>query len=107
MANDTELIGLLAAEIRDATETFNAGTGLEESLPTAADLARKLKLRLETVKKKLRLLKEAHLIQPVTVGPKRYRFNHWALKDMEEGNAFYELFCDPDSPFFIPNHHHV
>lgn len=101
MAKDEELIGRLAAEILSATESFGAGECLEEDLPTAADLARKLGFRLENVKKKLRLLKEGDLIHPITVQPKRYRFNRWALREMEESSQLYALFCDPDSPFYL------
>lgn len=106
MVKDEELIGRLASEILDATEVFNTGPQFEEALPTAADLARKLNLRLETVKKKLRLLKEADLIQPTSMQPKRYRFNFWTLRSMEENDPFYTLFCDPESPFYIEAANH-
>ena len=78
---------------------------MEEDLPTAADLARKLNYRLEAVKKKLRLLKEEGLIQPVSMTPKRYRFNRWALKSLDEGHLFHELFCEPESPYYLESSH--
>ena len=106
IANEAELIGRLAIEIHAATEILVAGEGDEDGLPTAADLARKFKLRLENVKKKLRVLKDAHLIQPVTHNPKRYRLNAWALRELKEGDPFYELFRDPDSPYYLENGAH-
>ena len=87
----TELLSQLAREIQVATERLDAGEALEDDLPTAADLARKLNYRLEAVKKKLRVLKEEGFIQPTSMTPKRYRFNHWALKSLEEDHPFYEI----------------
>lgn len=106
MPNDTELFSQLAAEIRTATDRLSAGDCLEDDLPTAADLARRLNYRLETVKKKLRLLKEEGLVQSVSVTPKRYRFNYWALKSLDESHILFTLFCEPDSPYYIENNHH-
>lgn len=105
--SDTELFSKLAGEILSASERFQAGELMEEGLPTAADLARLLNYRLETVKKKLRVLKENHLIHPISMTPKRYRFNRWALNDLQEGELLYTLFCEPESEYFIaPDHHH-
>lgn len=89
---------MLVREIVWATEQLNTGACLEEDLPTAAELARKLKLRLDTVKKKLRVLKEHGLIHAVSLSPKRYRFDHWALRTLEPDTVLYALFCEPDSP---------
>jgi len=105
MPSETELFTSLAGEILAATERMNAGDALEDDLPTAADLARKLGYRLETVKKKLRVLKEEGLIQPVSMTPKRYRFNFWALKSLDEAHVLHSLFCEPDSPHYIEFHH--
>lgn len=103
--SDTEIFSRLAEEILATTERFQSETLLEDELPTAADLARKLNYRLETVKKKLRVLKEAGLIQPVSMTPKRYRFNRWALRELETGDILFELFCEPESPYFLGAHH--
>lgn len=106
MPSETDLFIQLAGEIRTVTDRLNIGDCLEDDLPTAADLARRLNYRLETVKKKLRILKEEGLIQPVSLTPKRYRFNYWALKSLDEGHILYSLFCEPESPYFIEYHHH-
>jgi hypothetical protein len=102
--SDEELFTRLVEEIRQATERVSAGDCLEDDLPTAAALARKFNYRLETVKKKLRVLKEEGLIQPVTVTPKRYRFNRWALKDLDDAHPLHTLFCEPDSPYYLQEH---
>ena len=99
--SDTEIFSNLAGEILSGTERYQAGELQEDDLPTAADLARLFNYRLETVKKKLRALKENHLIQPISMTPKRYRFNRWALSELEADSPFYDLFCEPDSEYFI------
>jgi predicted ArsR family transcriptional regulator len=86
-----EMLSQLAREILAATERLGEGGCLEDDLPTAADLARQLNYRVDAVKKKLRLLKEAGLIQPTSMTPKRYRFNQWALKSMDADHPFYDL----------------
>lgn len=101
MPNDEELFSRLVREIHEASERFNAGECLEEDLPTAADLARKYNYRLETVKKKLRVLKDNGLIHPVSMTPKRYRFDPWALKSLDESHPLFILLCEPESPHFI------
>jgi hypothetical protein len=106
MPSDNELFSKLAKAILDATERFCNGACLEEEMPTAADLARQYNYRLDTVKKKLRVLKEHGLIQPISMTPKRYRFNQWSLKSLDEDHPFYELFCEPESPYYIDYHHH-
>ena len=98
-----EMLGLIAFEIAVVTAQVEAATEslMPDALPCARDLARKLGLRLETVKKKLRLLKAGELIHPVSVSPKRYRFNHYALRELPPESDFYRLFCETESPYFI------
>src|SRR5688500_2054710 len=91
MGRDEEAISRLALEIFRATQAFSAGECLEEELPTAAELARKLNYRLEYVKKRLKPLKEADLIQAISHQPKRYRFNNQALRSLNEDDSLYAL----------------
>jgi len=86
-----ELLSQLVQEIQTASDRHSDGECREDELPTAAELARKLNYRLEAVKKKLRILKDAEVIQSVGMTPKRYRFNAWALKSMDDSHPFYEL----------------
>lgn len=90
------LLTVLVGEIRAATERLGDG-GQEEDLPTSASLARALDLRLENVKKKLRILKENEIIQVVGITPKRYRFNPWILKTMDDEHPLYFLFEETES----------
>ncbi len=99
--SEEELIGLLVTDILAATRQWETEHIERDELPTAAELARKHKLRLEKVKKKLRLLKEVRLIEAVTINPKRYRFDWYALHALDEDHLLYPLFCDPESPYFI------
>jgi hypothetical protein len=106
MPSENELFSQLARAILEATERFCSGDCLEDEMPTASELARRYNYRLETVKKKLRVLKEQGLIQPISMTPKRYRFNQWALKSLDEDHPFHALFCEPESPYYIEYHHH-
>lgn len=101
MPTEEEVFIALVGEIVRATDRLNAETGTDEELPTSAELARKMNYRLEMVKKKLRILKEHGLIHSVSLSPKRYRFDHWALKQLESDTTLFSLFCDPDSPHYI------
>lgn len=86
-----EMLSQLAHEILAATHRLSDDDGLEDELPTAADLARKLDYRLDAVKKKLKMLKDADLIQSTGMTPKRYRFNTWALKSLDEDNPLHQM----------------
>jgi transcription initiation factor IIE alpha subunit len=103
MPTEEELFIALVREIVWATDRLNMETCVEEDLPTAAELARKLNYRLEAVKKKLRILKEQGLVHAVSLSPKRYRFDHWALRTLEPESVLYALFCEPDSLHYIPS----
>jgi predicted transcriptional regulator len=82
------LIARMLSEIRSATEAMAHQDMPEEllldTLPSAAELARLLDLRLEWVKKKLRILKHEGLIHAVTISPKRYRFDRYQFEHLVE-----------------------
>jgi hypothetical protein len=101
MPTEEEVFIALVGEIVRATDQLNANACTEEDLPTSAELARKMKYRLEMVKKKLRILKENGLIHSISLSPKRYRFDHWALKKLEPDSTLFALFGDPDSPYYV------
>lgn len=94
MPSDEELLTRLVHEIYTATERLSAEECLEDDLPTASDLARKFNYRLDTVKKKLRVLKERGLIRPISMTPKRYRFEPWALKSLDEEDPIFQWLSD-------------
>jgi len=91
-----EMLSLLAREIKTATERLEEGDALEDDLPTSADLARRFNYKLDAVKKKLKILKEADLIQPTSMTPKRYRFNAWAYRSLDDDDPLRELFQQPE-----------
>jgi transcription initiation factor IIE alpha subunit len=92
--DQNQMLSLLAREIKAATERLEDGECLEDDLPTSADLARQLNYRLDAVKKKLKMLKESGLIQPTSMTPKRYRFNAWAYKSLDDDDPLRELFME-------------
>lgn len=94
--NETEVLTRLTGEIRAATLLLDESDCMSEALPTAAELARKLNYRLDTVKKKLKVLKDEGLIQSVGMTPKRYRFNAWALRSLPPEHLLYTLLADTD-----------
>jgi hypothetical protein len=93
-----ELLAALVGEITAATDRFGAGECLEEDLPTAPILAHRVNERLETVKKKLRLLKAHDVIQVVGMTPKRYRLNRWAAKSLDTDHPLHFLFEEAVEP---------
>lgn len=101
MPTEEEVFIALIREIAQATERLNQDEGVQEDLPTSAELARKLNYRLETVKKKLRILKAYGLVKAVSISPKRYRFDSWALHELEPDSVLFRLFCEPDSPHYL------
>lgn len=94
LERDRALLNSILTEIIQATEAWSDGSLLEDELPTAAGLARKLNLRLDNVKKKLRLLKDEGLIRAISVSPKRYRFDRYTFKHLDEDSPLYELLED-------------
>lgn len=99
--SNEEWLSILACEILEVTQRYQAGDCSENDLPTAADLARQHRWRLDAVKKRLRTLKESGLIRAVTVTPKRYCFDTWALGALDATHPMYQLFCEPESPYFL------
>ncbi len=99
--NHDDIISELAHSILTATQQFNDGQYFEEDMPTAADMARKMRLKTDYVKKKLRLLASANLIEAISASPKRYRFNAYALRFLEEDDPLHLLFCREGSPHYI------
>lgn len=101
MEKDMELTCRIAGEILRATDEWSSGDKLEECLPTAAELARQFDVKLEKLKKKLRILRQENLIQSVSASPKRYRFDRYALREMAEEHPLYEALLGADSPYRI------
>ncbi len=99
--NHDDIITELAQAILSATRQYKDGQYFEEDMPTAADMARKMRLKTDYVKKKLRLLASANLIEAISASPKRYRFNTYALRFLDDDDPLHILFCREGSPHYI------
>jgi len=93
------MLACLACAIDQATERVVVGQLLQEELPTAAFLARELGFKLDKVKKKLKFLNQAGLIQSVSMSPKRYQFDRYALSRLAKDHPWYDVFYDHGSPY--------
>jgi len=65
-----------------------------ESGLTAIEIARKLKLPTETVKKKLKLLFEKKIVRVSGINPKYWKFDDYQFQKMDENDEVYLLLCD-------------
>ena len=61
---------------------------------TAIELARKLKLSTETVKKKLKILFEKKIVRVSGVNPKYWKFDDYQFQKMDENDEVYLLLCN-------------
>lgn len=61
---------------------------------TAIELARKLNLPTETVKKKLKILFEKKIIRVTGINPKYWKFDEYQFQKMDENDDVYRLLCD-------------
>ncbi|MEB3287320.1 MAG: hypothetical protein VKJ04_07440 [Vampirovibrionales bacterium] len=91
------LLQQLAQLLLDATRTAESDSLSRnlalESLPTAIDIAKQLRLDADLVKKKLKILKQEGLVQATSFSPKRYRFDRYHLAHLDEESVLYPLFC--------------
>ncbi|MBX2861087.1 MAG: helix-turn-helix domain-containing protein [Vampirovibrio sp.] len=96
-----ELICQLARSIFDATNGLSAAENAEESLPSSVDLAKLTGISKDRVKKKLKVLMQLGLIRPVSMSPKRYKFERFAIYELPTDHDLYQDFCNPQSPFYL------
>ncbi len=67
---------------------------------TAVELAKLVELPLETVKKKLQILKEVDIVYVKGINPKYWRFNDYNFQRMDENEEVYKLLCSFDDVDF-------
>lgn len=60
---------------------------------TAVELAKLVELPLETVKKKLIVLKDEEIVRVVGINPKYWKFDNYQFQRMDEDNEIYKLLC--------------
>lgn|SRR5574344_643901 len=60
---------------------------------TAVELAKLVALPVETVKKKLLILKECELVRVKGINPKYWKFDNYNFQRMDEDDEVYKLLC--------------
>ncbi len=61
---------------------------------TAIELSRKLKIKMDLVKKKLKLLQGKGIVRSNGVSPKFWTFDDYTFQRMNEEDPVYSLLCD-------------
>lgn len=67
---------------------------------TAVELAKKVDLKLEIVKKKLRILQEKGIVRSIGVSPKFWIFDDYNFQRIAEDDPVYMLLCNFDDVDF-------
>ncbi len=67
---------------------------------TAVELAKLVKLPVDTVKKKLNILKEKELVKVKGISPKYWKFNEYNFQRMDEDDETFMLLCSFDDVDF-------
>ena len=67
---------------------------------TAVELAKLVELPLETVKKKLQILKEVDIVYVKGINPKYWKFNEYNFQRMDEDDEIFLLLCSFDDVDF-------
>lgn len=76
-------------------EKYSSALGI-----TAVELAKLVSLPVETVKKKLNILKEKELVQVKGIKPKYWLFNEYNFHRMDEDDDVFRLLCSFDDVDF-------
>ena len=67
---------------------------------TAVELAKLVELPLETVKKKLSILKDKGIVRVFGINPKYWKFDEYQFQRMDEDDEVYLLLCSFDDVDF-------
>ena len=71
----------------------------EKGIP-AVELAKLVELPLETVKKKLQILKDEGIVRVIGIRPKYWKFDNYTFQRMDEDNDTFKLLCSFDDVDF-------
>ncbi len=63
---------------------------------TAVELAKLVDLPLETVKKKLIILRDEGIVRVIGINPKYWKFDNYNFQRMDEDNEIFKLLCSFD-----------
>lgn len=82
---DQLLLQQVFGVIQKATEIYRQEDEhlTPETLPSSAELAKQLNIKLDHLKKKMRILKDYELIQAVSFSPKRYRVDPFVYETLK------------------------
>ena len=67
---------------------------------TAVELAKLVDLPVETVKKKLQILKDEGIVRVIGIKPKYWKFDNYTFQRMDEDNDIFKLLCSFDDVDF-------
>jgi len=74
--------------------------GAVENWITAVELAKMVELPVETVKKKLNILKDAGIVTVKGINPKYWKFDNYNFQRMDEDDEIFMLLCSFDDVDF-------
>ena len=74
--------------------------GAVDNWVTAVELAKMVDLPVETVKKKLVILRDAGIVSVKGINPKFWKFDNYNFQRMDEDDDVYKLLCSFDDVDF-------
>ena len=74
--------------------------GAVDNWITAVELAKMVDLPVETVKKKLTILKDADIVRVKGINPKYWKFDNYSFQRMDEDDEIFKLLCSFDDVDF-------
>ena len=67
---------------------------------TAVELAKRVNLPVETVKKKLNILKEKNIVRAKGINPKFWQFDEYNFQRLDDDDDIFHLLCNFDDVDF-------
>lgn len=67
---------------------------------SAVELSKSLKIPLDTVKKKLKVLLDKEIVRSFGINPKLWKFDEYKFQKMDEDDEVYRLLCNFDDVDF-------
>ena len=67
---------------------------------TAVELSRKLNIKIDDVKKNLKILYDKGIIRVIGINPKLWKFDDYSFQRMDEDDPVYHLLCSFDDVDF-------
>ena len=74
--------------------------GAADNWITAVELAKMVELPIDTVKKKLTILKDEGIVRVKGINPKYWKFDNYNFQRMDEDNEIFMLLCSFDDVDF-------